>query len=258
MVHLPNQIGGRGSLATFPPPSQRTFPLRPLYTVPEHETGSCSGQYPAQHFFSPLSTHSTPRVFHENQRLNPKDLPPSWTPFQNDESTGWFANMTQTAKNQCARRRAHRWIMSTQLALHLINFASSLAILALIAQALISHQKLRHIRQFSGADNAWPQKMSLAPSFLLLFAASTNVVKSAAFLAVEVLKGSKPSGNLYLFRIVSTACSVLMAAIWVPASVFVEINRQKTDSFTTWACARSDAAFNQIVPYRAICTEEVS
>jgi hypothetical protein len=145
--------------------------------------------------------------------------------------------------------------MSVHLTLHLVSFAASVAIVVLLAQALMSHQNLRHVRQFSGADNAWPKPMSLSASILLLSVAVMNIVKSATFLVVEACCSTRRHNNT--FFIVMTACSALLAAAWISAIVFLETNRQDDNNFATWACARSDATINAVVPYGAICSEEV-
>jgi hypothetical protein len=97
--------------------------------------------------------------------------------------------------------------------------------------------------------------MSFTASIILLTAASVNVVKSASSFVVEVYYRTRPYSHRLL--VVSTVSSVTMAAIWVAASVFVEVNRRNNEDFATWSCARSEAVFNQIVPYKAICDEEV-
>lgn len=254
MVHLPFRRDRFEHRADLSPPSHCTFSSRTLYTVPEHETETFAGTEPVQHHYS--SSPSSPSSGHQNRFLNMRDSSHSLTPSQAHQPRAWFGCALQKPENQISwRRRAHPWTTSSQLALHIISFAASIATVTLLAQALISHQKLRHIRQFSGADNAWPKHMSLTAGIILLAAASANVVKSASFFVVEVYCRTRPHSNKLL--VVSTACSLSMAAFWISASVFAEINRQNDENFATWACARSDAAFNQVVPYRAICNEEV-
>ncbi len=252
MDHLPFNRDGRESRAAFSPPSHCLFPQRTLYTVPEQETESCVGPQSARH-----SSHlSGLRGGPESQSLSMNTFLLSPTRSKAQEPAEWFPYEMQKLENHHARRRAYRWLMPVRLVLHIVNLAASIAIVTLLAQALISHQRLRFVRQFSGAGNAWPKNMSLAASLILLLAAIANVVKSVTFLIMEAHLRTRQHSNTFL--VISTACSALMAAVWVPACVYVEINRQNNDDFATWACARSDAAFNQIVPYKKICNEEVS
>ncbi len=234
-------------------PSHGVFPQRSLYTVPEQDAESWDShsiQYSS-------STLAGPENDPERHWPNTKDLTHSHTPSQAHGLPSWLVHLMQKPEDPPSRRQAHRWTTSLHLILHLFNFAASIAIVALVGHALISHGTSRHIRQFGGADNAWPKSMSLQASIILLSAASTNVVKSAAFFAAEVRNKIRTYNKKDMFLIITAACSTTMAAIWVAASVFVEINRQRHDNFATWACARSDATLNQVVPYRAICNEEV-
>jgi hypothetical protein len=193
---------------------------------------------------------------HKLHSLNMNSSAPTSAPSQAYGPRASFLHDVKKPENKIPWRRAHRWTIFASLALHLFNLAASTVVVALLAQALSSHHKLRHIRQFSGVDSAWPKNLSLTGSIVFLAAAATNLVKSAIFLMVEVHQRIHPHSNMFL--IVLTACSAVMVAIWVSACVFVEMNRQSNEDFATWACARSDAPFNQVVPFGAICNEEVS
>jgi hypothetical protein len=230
-------------------PSHIHFPHR-LSPVPEHEMGSYGNTSPDQ---QPLS--SLRALTHKGQFLQNRSFSPSRTPTSANISIAWSANEMQKPVDHNLQRRMHLWTMSVHLTLHLVSFAASVAIVVLLAQALMSHQNLRHVRQFSGADNAWPKPMSLSASILLLSVAGMNIVKSATFLVVGACCNTRRHKNT--FFIVMIACSALLAAAWIPAIVFLETNRQDDNNFATWACARSDAAINAVVPYGAICSEEV-
>ena len=253
MDHLPFSRDTLDHRATLSSSFHCTFPQRTLYPVPEHETKNFAGTNPLQYNSLP----APPSLKNERQSrlLNVNNSSMSSNHSQLHEPREWFRRMMQKPENQNSRYPAHRWRTPVYLIFHVVSLAASTAIVALIAQALISHQKLRHVRQFSGAENAWPRKMSLTASNILLTAAGVNVVKATTCSGIEVYHRTKPYSNRFL--ILSTVCSALMASIWVPASVFAETNRQSDDDFTTWACARSDAAFNQVIPYGAICHEEV-
>jgi hypothetical protein len=193
---------------------------------------------------------------HKLHLLNMNNSPPTSAPSQAHGPRASFLHDMKKPENKIPRHRAYCWTIFASLALHLFNLAASIAVVALLAQALSLHHKLRHVRQFSGADSAWPKNLSLTGSIVLLSAAATNVVKSTTFLVVEVHQRIRPHSNMFL--IVLTACSAVMVAIWVSACVFAEMNRRSNEDFATWACARSDAPFNQVVPYGAICNQEVS
>jgi hypothetical protein len=254
MNHHPSSRHGLAEGPALTPPSHCTFPPRALYTVPEYEAETFAGSKPAQH--GPSSILSGHRDGDRDRDWNMRDSSHSWTYPQAQQSRAWFSCAPQKPEDATAQLcRAYQWTTPARLLFHVISFAASLATVTLLAQALISHRKLRHIRQFSGADNAWPKHMSFTASIVLLAAASVNIVKSASSFVVEVYYRTRSHSNRLL--IVSTVSSVSMAAIWVAVSVFVEANRRSNEDFATWSCARSEAVFNQIVPYRAICNEEV-
>ncbi len=230
-----------------------TFPQRTLYPVPEHEMENRAGTNPLQYDFS--TAPSSLKNGHQSQFLSMSNSSTSSNHAQSHKSRAWFRLVLQKLENQDARRRAHGWRTSVYLVLHVVSLAASTAIIALIAQALISHRKTRHIRQFSGADNAWPRNMSLIASNILLTVASANVLKAATCSGIEIHHWARPYRNRFL--VLSAVCSALMATMWVPAFVIAEIYRKSDNDFAAWACARSDAAFNQVIPYKAICNEEV-
>lgn len=229
------------------------FPQRTLYPVPEYETKNFAGTKPVQYNSSP----APPSVKNgrQSQLLNANNFSMSSKHSQSHVLSTWSRRIMQKPENQNSGCRAHGWRTPVYLIFHVFSLAASTAIVALIAQALISHQKLRHVRQFSGAENAWPRNMSLTASNILLTAAGVNVLKATTCSGIEFHHRTKPYSNRFL--ILSTVCSALMASIWVSASALVEIKRQSDNDFVTWACARSDTAFNQVIPYGAICHEEV-
>ncbi|KAF7510366.1 hypothetical protein GJ744_006862 [Endocarpon pusillum] len=253
MHHLPLTRETLGHGTTLSSSFHCTFPQRTLYPVPEYETENSAGTNPLQYNSSP----APPSVKNgrQSQLRNVNNFSMSSNQSQSHVSRAWFRRMMQKPDNQNSERRAHRWRTPVYLIFHVVSLVASTAIVALIAQALISHQKLRHVRQFSGAENAWPRKMSLTASNILLTAAGVNVLKATTCSGIEVHHRTKPYSNRFL--ILSTVCSALMASMWVPTSVFAEVKRQSDDDFVTWACARSDTAFNQVIPYGAICHEEV-
>jgi hypothetical protein len=254
MDHQPSSQDGFNGRPASAAPSHCTFPSRKLYPVPESEAEIFAGSKSVHYDHS--STLPGPRDGNLDRVWNIEDSSYSSTYPQAHRSRAWFSCPLQKPEDPINRRcRAYHWTTPARLILHVVNFAASLAMVILLAQALISHRKLRHVRQFSGADNAWPKEMSFTASIILLTAASVNVVKSASSFVVEVYYRTRPHSHRLL--VVSTVSSVTMAAIWVAASVFVEVNRRNNEDFATWSCARSEAVFNQIVPYRAICDEEV-
>lgn len=253
MDHLPFTEHREDHRATLSSSFHCTFPQRTLYPVPEHETENFTGT-------NSLQCNSSTAPFslqngHQSRFLSMKNSSRSSNHSQPHETWAWFRRALQKPEDQHARHRAYRWKTPVYLVLHVVNLATSTAIMALIAQALISHRKVRQVRQFSGTDNAWPRNMTLTASYILLAAAGANVLKAATCSGIEVHHRARPYSNRFL--ILSTVCSALMAAIWVPASMFVETQRQSDNDFATWACARSDAAFNQVIPYKTICNEEV-
>jgi hypothetical protein len=252
MSQLFFQRSGSASRASPSLPSHYSFPQRTLYTVPEHELESCASASPAR--LKPASPYS-PRSDHGSQSLNVRDSSHSLTSSRLSDPRPSFAEEAQKPVDQGSPRRACGWTCAPRTVLHLVNLVASITILVLVAQALRSHRKLRRIRQLNGADNPWPKNMSFTPSIVLLSVGSAGVIKSAAFLVAEVRHRTKVHNSMFL--IILTVCSAVMAAIWVSATVFVEMKRQNDDNFTTWACARSDAAVNHIIPYRMICDEEV-
>jgi len=254
MDYQPSSRDGFAERPASTHPSHCTFPSRTLYPVPEYEAKIFAGSKSVQHNHS--STLAGPRDGDLDRDWNMRDSSHSSTQPQAHRLRAWFSSPSQKSEDPIGQRcRAFQWTTPARLVLHVVNFAASLAMVTLLAQALISHRKLRYIRQFSGADNAWPKEMSFTASIILLAAASVNVVKSASSFVVEIYYRARSHSNRLL--VVSTASSVTMATIWVAVSVFVEVNRRNDDDFATWSCARSEAVFNQIVPYRAICDEEV-
>ena len=234
-------------------PSHRPFPRRTLFTVPENETESCANLSSSR---SPSPPHLVPSNGHATQSPSREldscsfNSPPAYAP------TPQFAQESQTFEKQGARRRrACGWIIPARLVLHIITFAASITIIGLLAQALLSHRRLRQVRQFNGSDSAWPKQMSLTPSIVLLSVASTGVVKSAICVMAEAQRRSRLQSPLFLFGL--TASSAAMGALWLLTAIFVETKGRSSDDFATWACARSGAAVNQIVPYSTICNEVV-
>ncbi len=230
-----------------------TFPQRHLYPVPEHETDNFSGANPLQ--YNASTAPSSLKNGRQSQFLSMSNFSMSSNHSELHESRAWFRRGLPRPENRNAGRRVHRWRTSVYLVLHFISLAASTAIVALIAQALISHRKVQHVRQFSGTDNAWPRNMSLTASTILLSAAVANVVKAATCSGIEAHHWARPYNDRFLG--LSAIFSALMAIMWIPASVIAEINRKRDNDFATWSCARSGAAFNQVIPYRAICNEEV-
>jgi hypothetical protein len=229
-----------------------SFPQQTLYTVPEHELDNSAS---LSTYHQPSSTLCVPKNDHQGHSLNRENHSQSWTSSRTHPSTPRFTDETQTSIKQGTQRRACGWTVPPRIALHIINLAASATIIGLLAQALLSHRKLRRIRQFNGSDSAWPKQMSLTPSIILLSVASTGVFKSAVCLMAEVCCRKRLQSLSFLGML--TASSAVMGAMWLSITVFVEMKRQNHDDFATWACARSDAAVNQIVPYKAICEEEV-
>jgi hypothetical protein len=254
MDYQPSSRDGFTGRPTSTLPSHCTFPSRKLYPVPEYEAEIFAGSKSAQHDDS--STLPGPRDGDLDRDWNMRDSSRSSTSPQAHRLRAWFSCPLEKSEDPIGQNcRAYQWTTPARLVLHVVSFAASLATVTLLAQALIAHRKLRYVRQFSGADNAWPKEMSFTASIILLAAASVNVVKSASFFVVEIYYRTRSHSNMLL--VVSTASSITMAAIWVAVSVFVEVNRRNNEDFATWSCARSEAVFNEIVPYRAICDEEV-
>ena len=253
MNHLPSKRDAFGYRAASSPPPYCTFPQRIIRTVPEDETESSASQYPPQ---NPSSTLSVAKNNHDSQPLSMEDFSTHPMHPRPHKPKAWLARQIPMPEGPNAWRRAYRWTMPAHLALHIVSFAASIAIVVLLAQALISHQNLRQIRQFSGVNNAWPKRISLTANIILLCVASTTVVKSAGCLVLELHLKTRPHSNSFL--IASTTCSAFLAIVWTAATVFAEVDRQSDENLATWACARSDAAINQIIPYKAICSEEVS
>lgn len=208
-----------------------------LCTVPEDETLSCAEFSPVQP--SP-STLNDGRTGAEVPPYSTRDHEYSSKCPEREEAAAWFEEEPQKSLEQGRRSRATRWIMLARLVLLVVNLAGSTAILAVLVQALLSHQKLRHMGQLNGADNVWPNNMSFTSTTVLLFVAGTSIVKTATFLVADLLHGTRPRSNLFLA--IMTTSAVLMAAAWVVSIVFAEIDRQNNKNFAAWACARLDGA----------------
>lgn len=253
MNYVPFRQDHHPSGAVSPLPSRFPFLQRTLFTVPENEVKSGADLHSPR---SPSSPHFMVRTCHERQQpsgglgSSSSESPPAY------ELTPEFAEGSQTLeKRDSGRRRACGWIIPTCWTLHIITLAASITIVGLLAQALRSHQKLRQIRQFNGSDSAWPSDMSLTPSIVLLSVGATSVVKCFICMMVEAQRRTRLQSPLFLLGL--TASSAAMAAFWLSAAIFMETKGRNSDDFATWACARSDAAVNQIVPYRTICNEVV-
>jgi hypothetical protein len=226
-----------------------SFPPRVLYAVPENESvhgeDTC-GALDSQH--TPLGSRNTGEgrwtSLKRLIRLSHRPKTPS--------SGSW---MVDDLEKPIGRRPSGQWVNIARGVLHFINLAAGVTVITLLAHALVLHHQLRHIRQFNGADSAWPKQMSLTPTILLLSIASAGVVKACIFLVLEIFPRFSRRGNFFL--IFSTACAVELAAGWMSAIVVAELKKGKENDFTTWACARADASSNQVIPYGSICTEEV-
>jgi hypothetical protein len=252
MSQVPSERDVVSTQPTSSPYTHVVFPQRALYTVPEHEMESPAGPTAA-----PCSSAVVPDpgAIPMSQLVYIRESSFSSTRSQGYGPEAWYPQKMQRHENWNRHHQAGRWMTPVRIALNIGTLMASVAIVGLLAQALVLHQKLRHVRQFSGTDDAWPKHLSLSASIFLLSSASMNIVKSATFLVIEVHRKNRTHNNRFL--VICTSCSALMAAIWIAASVFAEVNKKSEGSFAVWACARSDAVFNLIVPYGQICNEEV-
>ena len=253
MTHLPFRRDLFHSDAASSPYLNPVFPQRTLHTISEHELDNPTNVSTSQERSSSPCVPTDSRQAHS---LNMELLSQSLTSSSAHAPTSHSTNGTETSGNQgdgC--RQACGWTILARLVLHIISLAASVTVIGLLAQALLTHRKLRQIRQFNGSDSAWPRQMSLTPSILLLSVASTSVAKSVISIMADVHRRKRSQS--FRFLVALAGGSFVIGAIWVSTGFFIEEKRKNSDDFTTWSCVRSDAAVNQIVPYKAICDEQV-
>jgi uncharacterized BrkB/YihY/UPF0761 family membrane protein len=97
--------------------------------------------------------------------------------MENNAAEIMLAERRQEAqeRNSPGDIRQHRGFYRTRLVLRILSFATCVAILAVLIQAIKSYNQTKHVtnpfRDGSGTFPVWPRALKLYPSYILLGAA---------------------------------------------------------------------------------------